>query len=256
MTTVIETNHDNVRIIQLNHENRHNPFSKELESAVIAALQRADADENVEALVVHGGADRSFSAGGDFNEVSKLVNGNDIDAWIDRVTDLYSAVLRVRKPTVAAIGGVAIGMGFQFGMMFDWRVMADSAELVMPELSHGIGCSVGAAILQELTAWNVMRDVIYRCEKITAQRALQYALVNDIAGDASLIDSAIKAARMLAGYPQVAFQNTKRVVNARLLERLIESAAGSKDVHRAAFTARDAQRHFQSILKEKYKEPV
>lgn len=256
MSTVIESNQENVRIIQLNHENKHNPFSKELENAVKEALINASHDESVAAVVVYGGQNRSFSAGGDFNEVKNLSGGKEVDDWIDRVFDLYSTVLHVEKPTVAAIGGMAIGMGFQFGLMFDWRVMASDAHFVMPELKHGIGCSVGAAILEDMVGWNTMRDIIYRCEKIDAEQASAIGLINEIADASTLVEKAIQSAKTLAAYPQVAFRATKQKVNGRLLNKLIESSAASKEVHRAAFSARDAQKHFQTVLKAKYHRQV
>ncbi len=252
MTDVLETNVDGIRLLQLNHTNPHNPFSRALEDAVKQALRRADADDSVQAVVVHGGAGRSFSVGGDFNEVKNLSGITEIDEWIDRVTDLYTTALTFSKPSVAAIGGHAVGMGFQFGMMFDWRLMAQDAHLNMPELRHGIGCSMGAAILSQLATWNAMRDIIYRCEPLPATRALDYGLIDQIAPPSDLLSEALARARMLASYPQVAFRSTKKVVNHSMIERLRQSCADSKQVHRAAFAARDAQRHFQTILKEKY----
>lgn len=167
------------------------------------------------------------------------------------MTDLYTSVLKLSKPSVAAISGHAVGMGLQFGMMFDWRVMAQDAMLSMPELRHGIGCSVGAAILSELTTWNAMRHIIYRCEPIPAQQALGYGLIDQIEPGAALLQAALQRARALADYPQVAFRSTKRVVNGTMIDRLMQSCASSKEVHRAS-GAREAQRHFQAILKDKY----
>lgn len=252
MSEVLETNAGRVRIIQLNHATRHNPFSKSLERAVIEALGRADEDDGIDAIVVYGGKERSFSAGGDFNEVKNLSTGAEIDAWIDRVTDLYVSALKLKKPSVAAVDGFAIGMGFQFAMMFDWRVMARDAELRMPELKHGIGCSVGAAILGKIVGWNAMREIIYRADAISAQQAWQNHLVNDLADSSSVLAEAIARAEVLAGYPQAAFRSTKLAVNRSLIDALTGSAAESKQVHRAAFLARDAQKHFQNILGEKY----
>lgn len=252
MNNVLEFDCDGIRIIQLNHMNRHNPFNRELEDAVKLALKKAGTDEEVEAVVMYGGPSRSFSAGGDFNEVKNLVGGEDVDQWIDRVTDLYTSVLTLEKPSVAAIEGMAIGIGFQLAMMFDWRLMSRQAALQMPELKHGIGCSVGAAILSELTTWNRMRDIIYRCEPISAMQAHQYGLINDVVDNPLLLDSAIATARSLARYPLAAFRNTKKIVNQTLIEKLEKSAADSKLVHRASFAAKDAQKHFRKILKEKY----
>jgi carboxymethylproline synthase len=252
MSTVIEYNSGSVRIIELNHPNQHNPFSKEHETNVKDALSRANHDGAVRAVVVCGHDGKSFSAGGDFNEVKNLSGGDDVDDWIDRVTDLYVSVLKVDKPTVAAIEGYAIGMGFQFALMFDWRIMSNTAEFRMPELKHGIGCSVGASILGYMFSHNVMKDIIYACEPIGPEKALSLQLVKEVTSPTLLVSRAIEIANMLTEYPVTSFINTKKTISDGVTRVLQDSSTTSKNVHRAAFAARSAQKHFSTILKEKY----
>lgn len=248
MSLVVENNAESVRIITLNHANSNNPFSAELEDSIKAALMRANQDPQVAAVVVTGGPGRSFSVGGDFNEVRRLKGGEDVDLWIDRVTDLYASVLRVEKPTVAAIDGYAIGMGFQFALMFDWRYAANTVEFRMPELRHGIGCSVGAAILRHAVGYTTMQEIVFACEGIHAEKALQYGLVNRISEPDRLLEDAIVRARELAEYPQIPYRATKRTICKSMLDVLLQSAASSKEVHRAAFSARSPHAHFARVL--------
>ncbi|WP_413735076.1 enoyl-CoA hydratase/isomerase family protein [Sodalis sp. RH21] len=249
---VLEENIGTVRLITLNHHNTHNAFNEALETAVRRALAAASQDDAVNAVVVYGGDNRSFSAGGDFNEVKNLNSDAAVEQWIDRVIALYQAVLNVDKPTVAAMDGYAIGMGFQFAMMFDRRVMAREACLAMPELKHGIGCSVGAAILRFTHGFSAMRDIIYQCDELDAQRCLDLRLVNQITDRKDLVSSALAQASQLAGYPVSAFSSTKRAVNAPFIMALNHSRDESKAVHKKAFAARDAQRHFKKVLGENY----
>ncbi|MCE1781933.1 enoyl-CoA hydratase/isomerase family protein, partial [Enterobacter hormaechei] len=69
---VIERDFSSIRVIILNHENKHNPFSESLENSIKKSLIKADQDDNVKAIVVYGGENRSFSSGGDFSEVKNL----------------------------------------------------------------------------------------------------------------------------------------------------------------------------------------
>ncbi|WP_224554569.1 enoyl-CoA hydratase/isomerase family protein [Pectobacterium versatile] len=249
---ILEENSDGILIITLNHPNKHNPFSRSLENSVKDALARANADDSVYAIVVYGGADRSFSAGGDFNEVKQLSRSEDIEEWIDRVIDLYQAVLSVNKPTFAAVDGYAIGMGFQFALMFDQRLMASRASFAMPELQHGIGCSVGAAILGFTHGFNTMQEIIYQCQSLDSTRCMDYRLVNQVVDSTALLDVAITQAHVIAGYPVSAFINTKRAVNKPFIHLLEHTRYVSKAVHKAAFQTRDAQEHFKNVLGNKY----
>ena len=255
-STLIEFTEHGTRIIQLNHGNKHNLINQAVEHALIRALHQADQDPSVHAVVIYGGSGRSFSAGGDFNEVSKLSDDHEVDNWIDRITALYSSLLKLKKPSVAAINGYAIGIGFQLAMMCDVRLMSHRSELRMPELKHGIGCAMGAAILDTLLPWNHMRDIVYGCESINGERALKIGLVNQVVHESALLSMSVSAASRLSLYPKTAFRATKEVINMVMLERLCVSALSTKKVHRAAFAAGDAQRHFQNILKEKYNDCV
>ncbi len=244
---------DSIRIIQLNHSNCHNPFSRELEDAVKTALRAADTDDTVAAIIVTGGEGRSFSVGGDFNEVKNLTGGDDVDEWIDRVIALYVAALTVTKPTLAAIDGHAIGMGFQFAMMFDWRLMADTGIFRMPELKYGIGCTVGAAILECVVSFNAMRAIIVGCEPIDATAALRYDLVNEVVPAETLMTRAVAVAQLFAAYPAVSFRSTKAAMVDSLQKALYAASDRSKQTHRSAFRAKSALNHFDNILGEKNK---
>lgn len=245
---IIEEDSNNVRILTLNHANKHNPFNLKLEEEIKAALQKADRDEHIQAVVVYGGKGRSFSCGGDFNEVRKLSGGPEVEQWIDRVIDLYTAVLNLSKPSIAAIEGYAIGMGFQFAMMFDQRIMAHDAQLIMPELKHGIGCSVGAAILNFTHGHNRMKNIVLACDELGAEECLHYALVDQVISREALLPVAIRRAEQMAGYPRVAFSNTKQSFNRDFITVLERTRVESKRVHRRAFAAREAQHHFSHIL--------
>lgn len=249
---IAENDYEGVRLITLNSSNKHNPFSRELENDIKESLARANNDNSVEAVVVYGGDERSFSAGGDFNEVKQLSSSADIEAWIDRVIDLYLAVLNVDKPTIAAVDGYAIGMGFQFAMMFDQRIMTSSAQFIMPELKHGIGCSVGAAILGYTHGVSLMQEIIYRCHSIDAGQCMDYRIVNSVVNKAQLVDKAITQAKVMASYPVTAFKNTKQAVNKPFASMLEKTRIESKTVHIASFQAKDAQSHFKHILGNKY----
>ncbi|SLM64940.1 MULTISPECIES: enoyl-CoA hydratase/isomerase family protein [Dickeya] len=249
---ILEETRDNVKIITLNHPNKHNPFNQALENAVKAALKNANSDPEVNAIVVYGGKGCSFSAGGDFNEVKNLSGGADVERWIDRVIDLYEAVLHINKPTVAAVDGYAIGMGFQFALMFDYRIMANGARFVMPELKHGIGCSVGAAILTFTHGYNLMKDIIFKCQELDENFCLSHHIVNEKVEPHQLLERAFAQAKELAAYPYAALSKTKQSTNRSFLELLEKTRIESKEVHKAAFGARDAQKHFHHILGNKY----
>jgi carboxymethylproline synthase len=252
MSLILTRNIDGIQYVTLNHENRNNPFSRSLEKAVISAVTDASLDSAVKAIVVGGGDNRSFSAGGDFNEVKNLSTPEAVDEWIDRVMDLYISVLQVNKPTIAAVDSYAIGMGFQYSLMFDYRIGTPDTKYVMPELRHGIGCTVGSAILSFTHGYNAMREIIFKCEEITAEDSLRLGLISEIVAQDDLESRAIVKGLEFSAYPQTAFQRTKEVMNKKFISVLNAAREDSKRVHRSSFASRGAQKHFSQVLGSKY----
>jgi enoyl-CoA hydratase/carnithine racemase len=206
----------------------------------------------INAVVVYGGKNRSFSVGGDFNEVKLLSGGEDVEQWIDRIINLYLTALNVKKPTIACLDGFVIGIGFQLAMMFDWRIIADTGVLIMPELKHGIGCTIGAAILSNVCGYNAMKEIIYGCEPVSPERALAYQLVNEIHPSEHALEQAVLCARKMSAYAQVSFQHTKRAINKPMVKVLLRTAEESKNTHKACFAKKSAEKHFIKVLGEKY----
>ena len=246
---VIETLTDGILIIQLNHSNPHNPFNKQLESDLKEALRNGESDDRIRAIVVTGGqSDRSFSAGGDFNEVKMLKGGPEVDAWIDRVIDLYITALLVTKPTVAAVNNHAIGIGFQLALMFDWRVGSHHSMFAMNELKNGISCTLGACILERVLGRNVMTELIIGCERVSAEEAKGLKILNEIVQQEHLLTAAISAATKLSAYPDTSYRNTKKSANSNFVQDLKNVAEASKQAHRVAFASGANLQHFKSIL--------
>lgn len=248
MALVLADDVEGVRVLTLAHEKPTNPFNQQMEAAVITALCEADGDDRVCSVVLTGGVNRSFSAGGDFNEIRQISSDVEVDAWIDRVTDLYLSALNVRKPTVAAIDDYAIGIGFQLALMFDWRIMSTHATLMMPELEHGIGASMASAILTATCGYDTARHLIMSCQPVSASSALSARMVDEVTEREFLIERAIQRAQRLGGYPDRCFSVTKHALTNTLRNVLEETRQQSKIVHRAAFRAKAMHSHFDRIL--------
>src|SRR5256885_555533 len=89
--------------------------------ALRALVTELAADDEVWALVLYSGDSRSFGVGGDFHETATFRGGDEVDQWIDDITDLDVACLRVNRPVIAAIDGYAIGIGLQIAFFFSSR---------------------------------------------------------------------------------------------------------------------------------------
>lgn len=247
--TILETEaRGAVLVARFNHGNANNPMSLELEKAICSICHETEENSAIRALVLTGGNDRSFCVGGDFNEVVRLSERAAVEAFIDRVIDFYSTILNVTKPTVAAVGGYAIGIGFQVALSCDWRVGSLETKLLMWELKHGFACTIGGYMLESILGRAAMSDIIYRCETIPISWAAEHKLLNEIVDSKSLVDRAVARAQILSEFPEITFRRTKESVNQRFIAGLRQIALDTKEAHVAGFGSRAAEQHFKRVL--------
>ncbi|MGY4257854.1 carboxymethylproline synthase [Bradyrhizobium sp. USDA 4516] len=242
-----------VLVARFNHGNANNPMSLELEKAVRSICHETEDNSAIRALVLTGGNDRSFCVGGDFNEVIRLSERAEVEGFIDRMIDFYSTILNVTKPTVAAIGGYAIGIGFQVALSCDWRVGSLETKLLMWELKHGFACTIGGYMLESFLGRAAMSDIIYGCEAIPISWAADHKLLNEVVDSKSLVDSAIARAKTLSEFPEITFRRTKELFNQRFIAGLREIALDTKEAHVAGFGSRAADQHIMRVLDDKPK---
>ena len=226
-----------------------NPMSHALERAIIALCNDVAGDASVRAVVFTGGEGRSFCAGGDFNEVSAMTTAAEVDAWIDRLLALYVAVLRLDKPTIAAIDGYAVGIGFQLALACDLRLATPAARIIMWELKHGVACTIGSYMLEAFVGRAAMLDLVYTCEPVDLEWGVASRLLTRVVAGEKLLAEAHGLATRLASYPELSWRLTKQALNQGFIDGLIAVGPVSRQAHRAGFAARLATPHFDRILK-------
>lgn len=207
------------------------------------------ADPRFKALVLTGGRGRSFSVGGDFNDVSALQHEHEVRPWLGEIIDLYIAILSVNIPVVAAIDRYAIGQGLQVALMADWRIGTTQCRLSMPELKNGVACPLGSVILEVLLGRAKMLELLFDCEFIDADASRALALLNDITPPGELQSTALRVAKRLATFPRTPYVTTKRIHNGRFIAAFEEVREPSSQAHAASFEEQTGKAHFDKILK-------
>jgi enoyl-CoA hydratase/carnithine racemase len=238
-----------VLVAQFNREKPVNPLNGELERGIVEACRSAEDDPAVKAMVLTGGVHRSFCAGDDLNEASKLKTLPDVEEFIDRIIALYVAILSVTKPTVAGIDGYAIGAGLEMALCCDWRVGTPTTKALGWELKHGLACPIGAYMLEKSLGRAATSDIIFGCEIVPVRWGAEHRFLNEITEPDDIVDSAISRAAVLSVYPEVSYRRTKESVNRSFIEGLREVAGIAKDIHAEGFLSGSAQPHFERVLR-------
>ncbi|MFE4975177.1 enoyl-CoA hydratase/isomerase family protein [Kitasatospora sp. NPDC056651] len=239
---------EGVALVEFSQAHEQNPFSRARMRELTRLLTDLDADDRVRCVVLYGGPGRSFGAGGDFHEVSEFSGGDEVDDWIDDITDLYGTVAGITKPVIAAIDGYAIGVGLQIALCCDLRIGSYVSKLVMPEFRVGIACNFGGYLLEAAVGRSVMQQMLYTCAEWSAGRALTDGLLQEVTDPEELLDTALAHARRIASYTAAAVQSTRARVNGPFVEGLRRVRDEGKRSHRTAFSAGEAQQRMRRII--------
>lgn len=244
---------DNIAIITLNGTNNFNPISQPMMKAICNEMQKADTSPEVKAIIVYGGKGRSFSAGGDFNEVQAFKGGKEVETWIKNVIELYvEGSLKISKPIIGALDEHVIGAGFQLALTFNWRIATPRTKFLMPELKNGVACPVGAVMLRKLVGLLQAEEIVIGCNTIDAMAAKSYRIINDIVPSENLLESAITKAKELGNYPEITFKMTKPFMKLPLIKALENNLEYFINVHQSCFSTGVHLSHVEKILGNKY----
>ena len=122
-----------VAILTLNRPLKLNAVTPEMADAIIAHVARCNDDDAVRCVIVTGAGEKAFSAGSDIAELDAYAT-----PWAFRNRpDYCDAIRRLRKPSIAAVNGYALGGGLETAMSCDIRIATQSARFAAPEIKLG-----------------------------------------------------------------------------------------------------------------------
>ncbi len=199
-----------VRLLTMNRPEKRNALNSELTQGLLDALQAADRDDSVGAIVLTG-AGQGFCAGADLTEFKGLQDPQAAERRADLTMQVHLVFSKLAKPVVTAINGAAMGGGAGLAIAGDLAVMAESAKLGYPEAKHGIVAAIVMANLVRQVGRKAAFELVALAEPIGAQRALELGMVNRVSKDPEVVPAALALAEKLAAVARPAMAETKRL---------------------------------------------
>ena len=191
--------------ITLNRPTVLNAMNKNVQRLLNAALERAEDDNDVKAVILTG-AGRAFTAGGDL--YSHLYPDDDpAPSGMDNQMKIWSLL----KPVIAAVRGHAVGQGFEFAGVCDFTIAAEDARFGEIQIRHG--GSPPVLITPYMLGLKSAKEVLLLGEQIGAQEALRMGIVNKVVPVDQLQEEAEAWAKKIAALPPAAVQRNKFLVN-------------------------------------------
>jgi enoyl-CoA hydratase/carnithine racemase len=180
-------------LVRLDRPEKLNAFTFRMVEEIRSVVDLAAADPNVIAVVITGNG-RGFSAGLDTSDLARSASGevatpSEPNPDSEELPALFSHILRVPKPVIAAVNGVAAGGGFVLAMMCDLRFAAASASFTTAFSARGLVAEHGTSwLLPRLVGLNRALDLMWSARRITAEEAYRIGFVDRLVPDDQLLD--------------------------------------------------------------------
>ena len=206
-----------VSIVRFDRKINLNAFNQDLILELTDVARRFQDDLSTRAVVLSGAA-KIFSAGIDLKDSETWQRLDDDLAMREqfyRGVRLSKAWEEMPQITVAAIEGMAVGAGVALALACDWRVLARSAYLHVPEVKIGLNLQWGALPrLITLVGPARAKRIVILCERMSAEHALDWGLVDELADSGASIEGALALAEAAAAMPHATTRMIKEAVNA------------------------------------------
>src|SRR5258707_12496956 len=228
---------DRVAIITLNRPEVRNAMSDTLTPALRSMIKACGENPDVGVLLLTG-AGAAFCAGGNVKGMGAHRDRKRLEmSYDEKVADLQErqrlltgALASVRKPTIAALPGPAVGAGLALAMACDIRIAAQSAFVSTGYLRVGLSGDYGIAwLLTRLVGTARARELMFTADKVDAARCEAIGLVNRVVPDDKLQAEAFALSKTIAEGPTIAL----RYMKDNLDEALLFDFATARD-HEAA----------------------
>ena len=217
-----------VRLLTLDRPEVLNAFDAALYRDLASALDDARADDSVHVVVITG-IGRAFSAGQDLEEMAKLASGESTDSGFPA---LLEAVQTFDKPLLAAVNGLAIGIGFTILPHCDLVLVAESARFRTPFAEMGVPPEAASSYLfPARMGWQRAAYVLFTSTWLDATQAVEYGIAFAAYPDDELLASSLELAASIATAPLVAL----RAIKQAMMAAEAPAIAAARDREDAAF---------------------
>jgi enoyl-CoA hydratase/carnithine racemase len=243
-------------VIRLNRPDKLNAFTYHTLNEIRTAVDSAAADPRVVGIIITGNG-RGFCAGLDA-QVLAAVTAGDAATTSERSNDtdlpgIFSYLLEVPKPIIAAINGVAAGGGLILALMSDLRIASRDASFTTIFLKRGLISEHGSSwLLPRLVGTGRALDLLWMSDRIDAETAAEIGLVEKLADADQLLDTARDYVRRLAeSAAPLAVAATKRLVYRHLGMGYVDALQEADVVQNEFVAAPDAKEGAQALLEKR-----
>jgi enoyl-CoA hydratase/carnithine racemase len=215
-----------IAILTLNRPDKMNAINAEMRALFPQTLQEVQEDDNLRALIITG-AGRGFCSGADVAMQAARAAGAQADTSRKTILALVGsfalAFEKINKPVIAAVNGIAAGIGLTITLACDIRIASANARFAALWVKRGLIADGGATLLLPLiVGMEKALELSFTGEIVNAQEAERIRMVSRVVPHEELMNKARELAQKMAGGPPIAIELIKKLTWERVRNQMRE----------------------------------
>ena len=211
---------EKISIITINRPESLNALNAQTISELSLALEHLENDAETRVIIITGSGEKSFVAGADIKEFADFGQNKAEELAQIGQNKLFNKIENLKKPVIAAVNGFALGGGLELAMACHIRYASENAKLGLPEVTLGLIPGYGGTQrLPKLVGKGLANEMIFSAKMISAQRAKEIGLVNEVYPISELIEKTKELAAIISRNSPQGISKAIAAVNASDTEK-------------------------------------
>jgi enoyl-CoA hydratase/carnithine racemase len=212
-----------VRVVAFNRPAVRNAFDTTMYQEVTAALRAADGDETVGAVVLTGRG-TAFTSGQDLAEMAAIATGTAVDGAGQGFMGLLECLIDLSVPLLAAVNGVAVGLGFTLLPHCNLVLVDAGARLRVPFAELGVPPEAASSVLfPAVMGWQQAARVLLTSDWVSAPELVELGLALRVCAAGTVLDETVTLAARIAAHPRAATRASTSLVRAARRDAVVEA---------------------------------
>jgi enoyl-CoA hydratase len=218
---IVVLNSNNICHITINRPKQLNALNAKIIFELNVAINKAQEDSSVRAIILTGSGNKAFVAGADIKEFAHFNASEGEELARNGQKLLFDLIDNLNIPCIAAVNGFALGGGLELAMSCHIRIASDNSKLGLPEVTLGVIPGYGGTQrLTNLVGKGKALEMIVTASMLSANEALQWGLVNHVCAQEDLLILANKIANKIIRNSPMAISKAIKSVNASFNKNL------------------------------------
>lgn len=211
---ILVNKEEKTAVITINRPESLNALNALTISEISTALDELQNDHEVRVVILTGSGEKSFVAGADIKEFSNFNQAKAEELARTGQNSLFDKIENLNKPVIAAVNGFALGGGLELAMSCHIRYASENAKLGLPEVTLGLIPGYGGTQrLPKLVGKGIANEMIFSAKMISAQKAKEIGLVNEVFSVEELLGKTKELASMIAKNSPMAIAKAIKATN-------------------------------------------